>query len=230
METSAVKLYTIKRTASEAVNETAFPNGLLEIRRFALKINDEKGEPRKIIIEIHKYNGFAMIKYYPHHLKKNPKKYEMRGKLAIGYLLTTNTVLRIIYESALIMRDYLDENSDEFVGYLGQKDTKDNKRKREQSQRSSVYNTVTSSIFNDKHKYKLSSKKKFEEINLRLIRMNKSKQEGKLTKMQMTNYNTFLAAFEKHPHIHYELMTDVTRSKFIKETNLEQKSVSPAKD
>jgi hypothetical protein len=216
LKTNAVRLPTAKRSLDEAFNETAFPHGLLEIERFKLPILDLTGNDKKIIIEIHRYQGFAMVKFFPFHLKKNPRRYELRGK-ELGYSLSSGTILHIIHECTLIMRDYLDVNPDEFVGYVGQKDSKDNLRKREQTQRCSIYNIFTSSVFKEQHKYKLSSKKKFKEINLRLIRVNKAKQPGKLTKKQMENYKSFLTSFEKYPKVHYDLMTDVTKEKVIRE-------------
>jgi len=57
---------------------------------------------------------------------------------------------------------------------------------------------------------------KFKEINLRLIRLKKSKQDGKLTKKQMENYNLFLDVFSKSPALLYQLMTEVTREKTLK--------------
>jgi hypothetical protein len=141
-------------------------------------------------------------------------KLTLRGK-ELGYILARTIVLNIIYECALLMRDYLDRNSDDFVGYVGQIDNKDNIRKREQSQRCTVYNILTSSIFQDQYKYKISSRKKFKEINLRLIRIQKSKEKGKLTKKQMVNYNCFLDAFKEYPKTHYSLMTDVTIEKIM---------------
>jgi hypothetical protein len=213
VQSSAIKGNKKKRSSDEAFNELTFPNNLQEIQQYSIWVNDTQENPRKYIIEVHRYVGFAMVKYFPFCLKKNPKKYELRGEKIIGYRLHPTTVLKIIYECALIMRDYLDANQDEFVGYIGQIDSKDNKRKRKYSQRCSVYNTLTSSIFNDSKKYKISSKKKFAEINLRLIRLQKSKQNGRLTKKQMQNYNSFLDLFSQEPKRIYELMTDVTKEK-----------------
>lgn len=217
VKSKAIKWIKKTRGRDEALNAISFPNGLNEIQYYKLVVNDSCDKPRTYIIETHKYNGFAMVKYYPDCLKKNPKKYEIRGKAAIGYLLRWNTVLEIIFECALIMRDYLEENREEFVGYIGQVDSKDNKRKREQSQRCFVYNVLTSSIFSDNDKYKFSSKKKFKEVNLRLIRVKISKQEGKLTAKQMANYNSFLETFQSNTKMHYELMTNATKEKVIKE-------------
>lgn len=162
---------------------------------------------------MHRYSGFAMVKYYPFCLKKNAKKYELRGEKAIGFILSISSFFKLTHECAKLMRDYLIEKPDEFVGYIGQLDSKDNKRKRERTQRSSVYDILTSSIFNDTSKYKIITKRVFSEVNLRLIRMKVSKQDGKLTKNQMRNYNSFLKLFEQSAEMLYELMTDVTKEK-----------------
>ncbi|MCC7333059.1 MAG: hypothetical protein IT232_10690 [Flavobacteriales bacterium] len=214
-QTSAIKGHVKRRTRDEAYNEIMFPHGLLEIHNYTLKVITTSNSNKKIIIEIHRYKGFALIKFYPFHLKKNKNRYEYRGEKQLGYSLSSRTVFYIIHECILVMRDYLEENPNEFVGYVGQVDSKDNIRKREQSQRTSIYNRITSSIFEDGTIYKISSKKIFKEINLRLIRKIISKQENKLTKQQMENYNYFLNEFKKSPHILYTLMTETTREKVL---------------
>ncbi|HEY9082884.1 MAG TPA: hypothetical protein VKZ45_02550 [Vicingaceae bacterium] len=211
---SAIKGNVKRKTCDDTINQINFPHGLFEIHSYTLPIVTKKDKPKKIIIEIHRYKGFALVKFYPFHLKKNPKKYEFRGEKSLGYAVSLKTVYSIIHECILIMRDYLDENPEEFVGYVGQVDDKDNKRKREQSQRSSIYNTITTSVFENNNQYKFSSKKVFKEINLRLIRKIISKQENRLTKKQMENYRYFLSEFEKSPQILYTLMTETTLNKF----------------
>jgi len=215
-QSAAIKEPIKKRSGDVQVDEISFPYGLQAIHPHSMMVVDTKGRPRKYILEIHKYNGFAMIKFYPHHLKKNAKRYQLRGEAGIGYQLHKKVVLDIIIECILLMRNHLAENPDEFVGYVGQTDDKDNVRNREQAQRCGIYNILTSSLFSDEEKYKLSSKKQFKEINLRLIRLNKSKQKGKLTKKQMENYNSFLSVFSKHPQLLYQLMTNVTRERILK--------------
>ena len=214
-QTSAIKGHIKRRTSNEAFNEISFPHGLLEIHNYTLKVITTTNVKKKIVIEIHKYKGFSLIKFYPFHLKKDKKRYEYRGEKQLGYSLSSRTVFYIIHECILVMRDYLEENPHEFVGYIGQVDSKDNSRKREQSQRTSIYNRITSSIFEDGTMYKISSKKIFKEINLRLIRKIISKQENKLTKQQMENYNFFLNEFKKSPHILYTLMTARTKIKVL---------------
>jgi len=212
---SAKKQSVKKRSGNDQYDNFAFPHGLQEIHPYRILVKDKKEREKKYVIEIHRYNGFAMVKFYPHHLKNNPKKFQLRGKM-LGYELTKRTILAIIYECMLLMRDYLIVNPDEFVGYVGQADDRDNIRKREQAQRCCIYNILTSSVFSDKEKYKISSRRQFKEINLRLIRLKKSKQDGKLTKKQMENYNLFLDVFSKSPALLYQLMTEVTREKTLK--------------
>ncbi len=190
---------------------------MVEIRQYSLHIDDTNKSPRKYIIELHIYSGFAMVKYYPFCLKKNAKKYELRGEKIIGFRLSVSSFLELTHECAKLMRDYLIDKPEEFVGYIGQVDSKDNERKRERTQRSAVYDTLTSSIFNDTNRYKIITKKVFNEVNLRLIRMKISRQDGKLTKSQMRNYSSFLKLFEQSPELIYELMTNATKEKIKKQ-------------
>ena len=113
------------------------------------------------------------------------------------------------------MRDCSEKYPDCFTGYIGQPDKKENAstRRRNVSQRASICNLLTNSVFTYP-KYKLSSKRVFDEVNLRLIRKVRSKQEGKITRTQMENYQKFLAVFQAEPRHLYEFMTEATREKF----------------
>jgi len=204
----------IKRPANEPFDSSEFPYGLLEIQQYYLLVTDTKGTTRKYMIETHKYQGFVMIKFYPFHLKKDKNKFKLRVDKNIGYILSRTEILKIIFESVLIMRDYIDKNQDEFAGYIGQVDNKDNTRKKEHSQRSSIYNRFTASIFSGNDKYKMSSSEAFDEMNIRLFRINKTRKGG-LTSIQTANYECFLNVFEKIPSAHYELMTHITKEKAL---------------
>jgi hypothetical protein len=159
-----------------------------------------------------------MLKFYPRHLKNNKRKYEIRGE-ELGYHLSTPKIMRLLIQCAYIMRDYLEENPNCFVGYIGQPDKKDDthSKKKLQSQRSDVYNLLTNSIF-AAPKYKLSSKNIFQEVNLRLIRKVTSKQKGKITSEQMSNYKKFLGFFEDNKEHHFDLMTAEARKKYMGES------------
>ena len=204
----------IRSNVFSQYDDLMFPEGVNEIHLFGYNIlsNNKK---RRYLIELHHYNGFALLKFYPKILKKNKRKYEIRG-VELGFNLSKPEVFQLMYECAKIMRDYLENNQNCFIGYVGQTDKIDNhkNRRRLYSQRSSIYNLMTNSIF-VAPKYKLSSGKIFQEVNLRLIRKVKSKQEGKITKEQMENYKLFLNFFRKNHSALYELMTEETRSRYI---------------
>lgn len=204
-----------KRTDNNQFNEFFFEDEVEEIQLFGINVfsNEKK---RRYLIELHCSNGFAILKFYPKHLKNNKLKYQLRGKDQLGYALGFEQIKQLLFACATIMRNYLEQNPDHFVGYIGQTDEKDNRpeKRRITAQRSDIYNLLTNSIFLYP-KYKLSSKQIFEEVNLRLIRKVRSKQQGKITKAQMNNYNSFLNYFGKHQDKHLELMTDETRKKYM---------------
>lgn len=200
-------------------NRITFPEHVHEIHIWGLNVSQpdpRKGKPRKrrYIIELHLFDGFSMVKFYPHSQKNNPRKYELRGE-EIGYSLSRQNIFAIIYTCALLMHDYLNRHPDCFAGYIGLPDKKDNAstRRRAFSQRASVYNLLTNSVF-VYPRYKLSSKQVFDEVNLRLIRKVRSRQEGRITRAQMENYQKFLAVFQAEPRHLYAFMTEATREKF----------------
>jgi len=212
---SAQLLKKQKRSDNTIYNAFVFDDGVEEIRLYGFNIT-ANNKKRRYLIELHISNGFAMVKFYPKCLKNNKQKFQLRGKEQIGFTVDFSSIRELLYACALVMRDYLDENQNCFVGYIGQTDDKDNRlqKKRVRSQRSDIYNLLTNSIF-IYPKYKLSSRLIFEEVNLRLIRKVTSKQEGKITKIQMKNYNLFLDFFEKNKDKHLELMTEKTRNQYL---------------
>jgi len=167
------------------------------------------------LLEPHCAQGFAVVKFYPKLIKSNPARFQLRGISELGFEFGVKSVKIILVECALLMRDYLEENPDNFVGYIGQTDRRDNKvsKPRETAQRADIYNLYTNSMFLYP-KYKLSSKKMFLEVNLRLIRKVRSKQENRITKIQKSNYNSFLYFFESNKDKYLELMTKKTRSQY----------------
>ncbi|AEA42376.1 hypothetical protein [Fluviicola taffensis] len=191
------------------------PDDVNSIVRYGLNLKCNKNISRKFIIELHDYKGFSLVKFYPHHLKKVPKKYELRGE-SIGYRLDRSNLLDLLYQCALVMKNYLENYPENFTGYVGQTDKLDSCRKKAYSQRSSVYNILTSSIF-PTERYKLSAKQKFKDVNLRLIRKVVSKQNGKLTTHQFQNYQEFLTYFESRKGDLYDLMTPITKERVVNE-------------
>ncbi len=211
----AQKIGSKNKTDNSQYNDILFPDDVMEIDLFGFNVF-EGVKKRRYLIELHKCEGFAMVKFYPKAHHKNKRKYELRGVKELGFKLSKGNVFRIIYACAIVMRDYLDANPDCFVGYVGQTDNRDNreKKRRTVSQRSAIYNPLMNTIF-VYPKYKLSSRKIFEEVNLRLVRKVRSKQEGRITKHQMENYQSFLKHFEKNKEHHLEMMTEETRNKYL---------------
>jgi hypothetical protein len=165
---------------------------------------------------MHIASGFAFVKFYPKKVRGHENKFQLRGSKELGFEFGIKSVKIILLECAYIMRDYLEENPDCFVGYIGQTDSRDNKERKQRltAQRADIYNLYTNSIFLYP-KYKLSSRKVFQEVNLRLIRKVRSKQEGRINKAQKTNYDTFLIFFERNKDKHLEMMTERTREQYI---------------
>jgi len=195
-----------RKENDEAYNTLTFNDkDVIEVWKYGLNI-DNLGKKRRYIIELHKYKGFSFLKFYPKKLSRYRRKFEIRGS-ELGFNMTKENIIYLLFENAKIMKNYLDYNSNDFVGYIGQPDAKDNQRNKINSQRSNVYNLLANSIF-PTQKYKLSSKNIFAEINLRLIRKVVSKQNGKLTRQQMENYNNFLTFFEKYKEQHSNFMTE----------------------
>jgi hypothetical protein len=220
----------VTQSDNQLLNNTTFAIGVKEIRKYSLKINTvnlkkkKKEEVKEIkdrtfIIELHLYNGFGMIKFYPRHLKDNPNKYKMRAK-SLGYSMRLREVKEILWETAELMKTYLDEFPNNFMGYVGQPDDKDDleSRRRTISQRASIYNTLVASVFKIP-KYNLSAPDLYKAINLKLIRRITDKnKEYSLSDTQKSNYKNMLKVLESNPTILYDLMTDETR-KIIKSGN-----------
>lgn len=210
-----------KRTDNSALNYRLFDDETIqEIHLFGINVPCKKGKNRKILIELHLANGFAFVKFYPKKIRGSELKFQLRGNKQLGFEFGIHSVKVILFECALVMRDYLDENPDCFVGYVGQTDPKDNRQKkyRETAQRADIYNLYTNSIFLYP-KYKLSSRKVFQEVNLRLIRKVRSKQNGKINKAQKINYDTFLLFFERNKDKHLEMMTEKTKLQYTQQGN-----------
>ena len=205
-----------RRTQNIQYDAIIFPDGIEEIHLYGYNVYESEKRKRRYLIELHISHGFALIKFYPKCLKKHKRKYELRGLKEIGFTLSKANIIKVIYECAKVMRDYLDQNPDCFVGYVGQTDSRDNKpnRRRTVSQRSSIYNLLTNTIF-QYPKYKLSSGRIFKEVNLRLIRKVRSRQEGKINKVQMQNYQSFLHFFENNKIHHLSMMTEETRKRYL---------------
>lgn len=212
----------IKRTGFEEFDRKTLPDlDLQSISIYSTSVDclvttsrKVKKKRRKYQIELYHYDGFGMVKFYPKCQKNNPNKYKVRG-MEIGYSLNFVEIRKILMYCALVMKSYLDDNPDHFIGYIGQTDNKDNleSNMRSESQRASIYDRYTSSIFT-LPKYSLSSKEMLGEINMKLIRRAQKHKELTLTDNQKKNYKCFMNFLEKKRDLIPELMTEKTKKKY----------------
>ena len=204
----------IKLSGINELDSVSFSNGLQEILLFGLNLTCIKHKKRRYIIELHNYDAFSMVKFYPACAKYNSRKYELRGIHEIGFTISKQTFFEIVFQCALLMKNYLDSHPYKFVGYIGQTDRIDFKRNKRTSQRSDVYNIITSSLFNSTE-YQHATKEIFKEINLRLFRKTHPSSPNELSVEQVENYNRILNLFEENSELLYELMTPLTRKEFL---------------
>lgn len=189
-----------KRTSNIQLDEIRFPDVFVqEIKLYSYSIETKKIKKDQQFIkkriyhfELHIYDGFSFLKFYPKIHKSNPNKYKLRDN-DLGFNLNFGQVRLILKFCALIIKTYLDENPNCFAGYIGQTDEKDNiiGKERIYSQRSTIYNQYTSSLFLPP-KYSLSARELFGAFNLKLIRRIRIKhQEFTLNNEQLENFECF---------------------------------------
>jgi hypothetical protein len=212
----------IKRTGFIDYDRKRFPDAdVTSINIYSTSFCQTIETPRKIktkrriyLVELHNYHGFGMVKFYPKSQKNNSRKYKIRGE-EIGFCLNFGEIRQVLKFCALVMKTYLDDYPDHFIGYIGQTDQRDNLlgKMRAEAQRAHIYDRYTSSLFT-LPKYSLSAKELFGPINMKLIRRAVKHKEFTLTDNQKFNYNNFKSFIEKKQNLIPELMTDVTRKKF----------------
>lgn len=181
--------------------------------KYSFEVQCVRSLNRKYIAEIHEYEGVAMFKYYPRALKNNPKRYELRGRLQLGYRLKIESFNLLILICCEIMKEYISKHPHHYVGYIGQIDEKDNCRKRISSQRYTVYNTILNSVFRS-DEYKFIQKNALIEINMRLIRKHINKNHTQ-TEEQKRNFNQFFVLLKANAEELYNFMTERTKKKFL---------------
>lgn len=130
----------------------------------------KSGKRKRIyIVELHHNSGFAMVKFYPKNLKNSSKKYEIRVSDLHYYTLNVMEIKSLFVSCVRLMKEYLKQNPNNLIGYFGQPDQRDHKNKnRINSQRSTVYDTVSVNLFK-KPQYILNEKKQYGEINCRKV-------------------------------------------------------------
>jgi|SRR5690554_1337039 len=209
----------VKRTGQEGADSIRLQHKELElIEKFSFYLNHQSNgtnKKRGYIIELYKYDGFGMIKFYPRSSKNNSKKYELRSH-ELGYSITFGMVRQILWQCANIMKEYLDENPSNFIGYVGQPDSYDDSgpNPRLKSQRSAIYDRYVSSLFRIP-KYSLSSEELFGQFNLKLIRKARKKQELSLTDDQKRSYEMFQTFLKNNEEQLPAIMTRLSREQYL---------------
>lgn len=198
-----------------------FPDGVNRIIKYRFSTFCKQLKKRIFIVEVHEYKGYAMLKFYPRNHKDNRKKYELRGLDEVGYILPRMSFFFVLSQCSDIMKSYLDEHPEHFIGYVGQVDRRDNQRNKLTSQRSDVYNFILSSII-DHDKYKIITKEAFKEINIRLIRKN-LKKDNSQTEVQKVIYRGFLEDLKQNNTRLFELMTNRMKVQILEKIQIEKK-------
>lgn len=211
-----------------------FADGLYRLQKFSIKIDTvtnkkKRSTSKNYIVEIHDYNGFAFIKYYPRHLKDNPHRYKFRSK-DLGFTIDIRQIRRLFHECALRMKEYLDLEPNSIIGYIGQPDPVDDECFRRRAQRLNIYNTYCTSVFSLR-KYRFISGEIFGDFNIRLIRKyNRIDENGTLidgelddderlglNDIQKRNYEKMLNHFTSNlGGVITEFMTEEARSALFK--------------
>ncbi len=195
--------------SSNALNDYFFPKGVQCIYKYSFSIYCLRGIERKYIAEIHEYDGFSMIKFYPRKEKSNNKRYEIRGFEKLGFEVGITGFHRIVLTCIVIMKDYLKLKSEYYIGFIGQVDKKDDER--QNSLRFILYDRIVQHAVDEE--YKLITRNSFKEINMRLFRRRISK-ENERTIIQKENWNKMIKALKDNNEILFEFMTLHTRNQF----------------
>lgn len=226
----AIYLNPIRPSGVESYDNTVFRNGLKYIDLYKVtfifkKTHRTKGykEIKKPIhIELHHYDGFAMIKFYPKQVRSNPNKFKLRCH-ELKYSLNPGQLRQLFFDCAYIMKDYLEKNTNNYVGFMGQPDDYDDKRNRNNSQRSNIYNPLVNSLFSS-NKYELTdSSELLYQFNIRMIRKIVNDNDARLmSDEQQRNYKNFTNLIIKNAHILPEFLTKQARIRIYGEEVFEQ--------
>ena len=126
------------------------------------------GDQIEYRIELHLYQGFTFVKFFLENGADDPKRYKMRGhesNLNIG-LSDTKKLLKYCVD---ILKIYLHQNPDHFVGFIGEPDQTDDEKGLITPQRLRIYDTIISSYF-QLPDYLIDRSELVSRFNMRLIR------------------------------------------------------------
>lgn len=208
------------RPELSGLQDELFSFGLQKIRRYTIRISvesiikDSDGLPtgktrerlNKYSVELHEYNGFAMIKFYPRNFKEHPNKYKLRS-VELGFIVPRKGIMRLLNACTYLMKKYLEVHPDNFIGYVGQPDIHDDfsKNHNDTAQRARIYNRWVWTKFQS-HKYSFVEPHIFEKVNINLVRKARPSAIS-LNDTQQANYSSFLKSFRLCRSKHREFMT-----------------------
>lgn len=192
-----------RRTLDQSIDECVFPDEFCQevwITNVKLynkpeDISKKKDKHRLYIVELHCYNGYAMIKFYPKMLKRSSEKYKMRSS-QFGSNLSVGEIRKLLRFCGQIMNDYLNKFSENYVGFVGQIDSTDDcvTKNRINSQRFKIYTVYINTYFK-RPKFSILDNT-FNIFNVKLIRRCVHKKGGtKQTTAQKVNYKNFVDHF-----------------------------------
>lgn len=186
-------------------------NQTIEIKKKEQLI--KKNVSRKYIFEIQKYDGFAMIKFYPRCKLNDANRYMLRSE-DLGFQLNKANFTILMNGAIRLMKDYLSKNKNNYIGYIGQTDYRDNRSKkleiRLKSQRRRLYHLITFQAFKPPF-YMITDEDFYTEINLRLIRRIVVKNPKKRSVKQKNNYLSFDKLIKNNQNLLIEFMTNSQR-------------------
>lgn len=209
-----------RRSDNESLNDLTFPDRLCqEIWITNIKILNSKGKSVLFLVVIHSYKGYSMIKFYPKFLKSNPNRFSLRGS-DFHHEFGNGEIRKLLKKCGDVMYYYLETYPENYIGFIGQTDERDNliKRSRSNSQRFSIYEVFVNTYFT-RPKYRILNNTRFNDFNLKLIRKSVSKKGSNFrTSIQSKNYQAFLSHVKQIPKEDlFEFMTKKTQKKYMKD-------------
>ncbi len=207
-----------RRSDNESLNDLIFPDRLCqEIWITNIKIQNSTGKSILFLVVIHCYEGYSMIKFYPKFLKSNPNRFSLRGG-DFNHEFGNGEIRKLLKRRGDVMYYYLETFPENYIGFIGQTDERDNlvQRSRSNSQRFSIYEVFVNTYFT-RPKYRILNNTRFNDFNLKLICKSVSKKGSNFRTIdQSKNYQAFLSHVKQIPKEDlFEFMTKKTQEKYL---------------
>lgn len=190
----------------------------LEIWITNIKLLNLKQKPILFIVELHCYEGFSMIKFYPKSLKNSGElKFKLRGK-EFNSGFNVSQIRKILNFCGKAMHFYLDTHPNNLIGFVGQTDDSDNsiQKRRFNSQRFSIYEVFINTYFKFP-KYIILDNERLNDLNVKLItKIDETKtNDENLSIHQKENYKLFIENLKsREQSALIQLMTLETQKKY----------------